>query len=174
MKTGKMAVCALFAALLCICAWLAVPIGDIWVTMQTFGIFLCLGLLGGRWGSVSILVYLLLGAVGLPVFSGFRGGMGMLLGTTGGYIWGFALSAFLYWWITAIWGNSPKIRILSSVIGLLACYTLGSLWYLHVYLRVETLSFTAVLLKCVVPYIIPDAVKLFLAHTLTSRLRKYL
>ena len=80
MKVRNMALCALFAALLAVCAWLAIPVGDTAFTMQTFGVLLTLGLLGGRWGSVSILLYLLLGLVGLPVFSGFQGGFGVLLG----------------------------------------------------------------------------------------------
>ena len=74
MKARNMALCALFAALLSVCAWLSVPVGDIAFTMQTFGIFLTLELLGGKQGTLAILVYLLLGAAGLPVFSGFRSG----------------------------------------------------------------------------------------------------
>ena len=83
-NTKYMTRAALFAALTAICAWISIPVADIGFTMQTFGVFLTLGVLGGKWGTVSILIYLLLGAVGMPVFSGFRGGMGMLLGVTGG------------------------------------------------------------------------------------------
>ena len=70
MKVRNMALCALFAALLCVCAWVSVPVGDAAITMQTFGIFLALGVLGGKRGSISVAIYLLLGIVGLPVFSG--------------------------------------------------------------------------------------------------------
>ena len=84
-----MTLCALFGALIALCSWLCVPIGDIAFTMQTFAVFLTLGLLGGKWGTVTILVYLLLGAVGMPVFTAFRGGIGVLAGVTGGYLWGF-------------------------------------------------------------------------------------
>ena len=94
MKVRNMALCGLFTAVLAVCAWLSVPMGDMVITLQTFGIFLTLGLLGGKRGSLAILVYLLLGAIGAPVFSGFRGGLGALLGTTGGYIFGM-LSAKL-------------------------------------------------------------------------------
>ena len=174
MKIQKMAPCALFAALLCICSWLAVPIGDISITMQTFGIFLCLFLLDGKYGSISIFVYLVLGTIGLPVFSGFRGGLGALLGSAGGYIWGFGLSALLYWLITSLFGLRPINKILSSVLGLLICYLLGSLWYMHIYLNTGITSFTAVLLKCVVPYILPDGIKLVLAYTLANRIKKHL
>jgi hypothetical protein len=79
----------MLVAILCVCGWLTVPVGDSVLTMQTFGVFLTLYQLGGRRGTGTIIVYLLLGAVGLPVFSGFRGGLGMLLGATGGYLLGF-------------------------------------------------------------------------------------
>lgn len=174
MQIKKMAMCAIFSALICVCAWLAVPIGDVSITMQTFGIFLSLCLLGGKYGCISIFVYLLLGAVGLPVFSGFRGGIGVLLGTTGGYIWGFLCSGLIYWLITVLLGNSLNIRIFATVSGMITCYILGSLWYFLVYLDAETISLWAVLLKCVVPYILPDAIKLTLAHTLANKLKKYI
>ena len=90
-----MVLCSLFAALMAICAWISVPVFDIAFTMQTLAVFLALGLLGGKWGTAAIFIYLLLGAAGMPVFSGFRGGIGMLAGVTGGYLWGFLLSGLL-------------------------------------------------------------------------------
>ena len=99
-----MVLCALFAAILAVSAWLTVP-GEVPFTLQTFGVFAALGLLGGKRGTIAIALYLVLGAVGLPVFSGFRGGFGVLLGTTGGYIFGFLLSGLLYWALTALLGN---------------------------------------------------------------------
>lgn len=159
-----MVLCGLFAAMLAICAWLAIPAGDIAVTMQTFGAFLALGLLGGQWGTVSILIYLLLGAVGMPVFSGFQGGFGVLLGVTGGYLWGFLASGLVYWALERL-GKLPAM-----IGGLLACYACGSLWFL--YWSGGGLGF--VLLRCVVPYIIPDAVKIGLACSLSRRLHKHL
>ena len=98
-----MVLCALFAAILAVSAWLTVP-GEVPFTLQTFGVFAALGLLGGKRGTIAIALYLVLGAVGLPVFSGFRGGFGVLLGTTGGYIFGFLLSGLLYWALTALLG----------------------------------------------------------------------
>ena len=81
-----MVLSSLFAALTAVCSWIAVPIPPIAFTMQTFAIFLTLGVLGGRWGTASVLLYLLLGVVGLPVFSGFRGGAAALLDATGGFL----------------------------------------------------------------------------------------
>ena len=172
MKAKHMALCGLFTAVLAVCAWVSVSVGDIAVTLQTFGIFLTLGLLGGKYGSITVFVYLLLGAVGAPVFSGFRGGMGALLGTTGGYIFGFMLTSLTYWLLTSF-KDTPPIRLCAMVLGLLLCYGCGSAWYVWGYLGGSTLSLGAVLLKCVVPYLIPDGIKLFLAWVLTRRLKRF-
>ena len=160
----KMVVCSLFAALTAICAWIAIPIPPISFTMQTFAIFLTLGVLGGKWGTVSVLLYLLLGIVGLPVFSGFRGGFGAILGATGGYIWGFAVSALLYWALERL-GKLPAMAA-----GMLSCYLCGSLWF-TVY--AGDIGFVPVLLTCVVPYLVPDAVKIGLAYSLSKRIGKH-
>lgn len=172
MKVRTMALCGLFTAVLAVCAWISVPFGDMVITLQTFGIFLTLGLLGGRRGSITVAVYLILGAVGAPVFSGFRGGLGTLLGTTGGYIFGFMLTSLVYWLITAI-KDTPKLRLAAMILGLFLCYLCGSLWYLHRYLTADGIALGAVVLKCVVPYLIPDGIKLALAWFLTKRLKRF-
>lgn len=172
MKVRNMALCGLFAAVLTVCAWIAVPVGDVAVTLQTFGVFLTLGLLGGKRGSITVFVYLLLGAIGAPVFSGFRGGLGALLGTTGGYIFGFMLTALIYWLITAI-RDTPASRLSAMILGLLLCYGCGSAWYLHIYLQGGAISLGAVLLKCVLPYLVPDAIKLTVSWFLTRRLKRF-
>ena len=172
MKARNMALCGLFTAVLAICAWISVPMGDTVITLQTFGIFLTLGLLGGKRGTVTVLVYLLLGAIGAPVFSGFRGGLGALLGTTGGYIFGFMSTSILYWMMTSI-KDTPRIRLIAMVLGLLLCYICGSWWYMTRYLTAAQTTLGLVLLKCVVPYLIPDAIKLTLAWILTSKLKRF-
>ena len=172
MKVRNMALCGLFTAVLAICAWISVPMGDTVITLQTFGIFLTLGLLGGKRGTVTVLVYLLLGAIGAPVFSGFRGGLGALLGTTGGYIFGFMSTSILYCMMTSI-KDTPRIRLIAMVLGLLLCYICGSWWYMTRYLTAAQTTLGQVLLKCVVPYLIPDAIKLTLAWILTSKLKRF-
>ncbi len=146
--------------------------GDTVITLQTFGIFLTLGLLGGKRGTITVLVYLLLGAIGVPVFSGFRGGLGALLGTTGGYIFGFMSTSVLYWIMTSI-KDTPRIRLIAMVLGLLLCYGCGSWWYMTRYLSSGQLTLGLVLLKCVVPYLLPDAIKLALAWILTGKLKRF-
>ena len=171
MKARNMALCGLFAALLTLCAWISVPGAGVVFTLQTFGVALTLLLLGGKRGSITVLVYLLLGAVGLPVFTGFQGGIGTLLNVTGGYIVGFLVWALLYWLITAF---APKKRVLAMVLGLLVCYAFGTLWFYSLYLQGgSALSLGAFLLKCLVPYLLPDAVKLSLAFLLASRLKRF-
>lgn len=161
--------CAMLAAILCVCSWLTVPMGDVALTMQTFGVFLILQLLGGKRGTATICAYLLLGAVGLPVFSGFRGGVGMLLGATGGYLLGFLITALIYWVVEAILGQ--RFAMLGMLMGLLGCYAFGSGWYLLLY--AEANAWIAVIVKCVAPFVIPDLLKLFFAMWLGKRLRNY-
>ena len=159
-----MTYCAVFSALLAVCAWLCIPVGDIAVTMQTFGVALALLLLGGRRGTLSIGIYLLLGAVGLPVFSGFRGGFGALAGVTGGFLWGFLISGLVYWGLERF-GKVPAMCA-----SILACYICGCFWFC----LYSGGGLGLVLLRCVVPFLIPDAVKLWLACTISQRLRKVL
>ena len=171
MKLKNMALCGLFAALLAVCAWLAIPLGDIYITLQTFGLFLCLGTLGGKRGSIAVLVYLLLGSVGLPVFSGFRGGLGALLGVTGGYLTGFLACALVYWLITTL---LPKQKALAMAAGLLVCYCFGTVWYYNVYIEGGNAAGVWIILsKCVLPYLLPDGLKLTFALILAKKLRPF-
>ena len=163
-NTKYMTRAALFAALTAICAWISITVADIGFTMQTFGVFLTLGVLGGKWGTASILIYLLLGAVGMPVFSGFRGGMGMLLGVTGGYLWGFLFSGLTYWLLERF-GKLPAMIAAMAV-----CYLCGSIWF-HIYAGG---GIGLILLRCVVPFLIPDGLKILLAHSLSRRLRRHI
>lgn len=101
---------ALMTAILAVCGWITIPLPEPMVpfTLQTFGVFLCLLILGGRDGTLAIAAYLLLGAVGAPVFSSFRGGLGVLLGSTGGYLTGFLAMGLLYWALTARGRAAPS------------------------------------------------------------------
>ena len=160
----RMVLCSLFAALTGVCAWLSVPVGDIAFTMQTFAVFFALGILGGKWGTLAIFLYLMMGAVGLPVFSGFQGGLGTLLGVTGGYIWGFLLSGFVYWALEKL--GKP----LAMGAGLLVCYACGTFWFL----LYADAGLPFAIAKCVVPYLIPDGAKIALALHLSRRLGRHL
>jgi len=160
MKTDSLARCALMVALTVLCAWLALPVGYGKVTLQTLGVFLSLGLLGGRDGLVCIGVYLGLGAIGLPVFAGFQSGAA-LLGPTGGFLWGFALSGIGYW---ALEKKCPLW--LRLVLCQLIIYLSGTLW---LWLQID-LPISKILWITLMPYLIPDALKLILSLFLTQKL----
>lgn len=172
-KTKEIVYIGIFAALIAACSWITIP-GPVPFTMQTFAVFLTVGLLGGKRGTTAVLVYILMGAVGLPVFSGFMGGLGKLLGTTGGYIMGFLFSALLMWFMEQTLGNSAKVQLCSMFLGMLVCYAFGTAWFMHVYLRANgAIGLLTVLGKCVFPFILPDCLKIGLAMLLTQRLKGF-
>ena len=166
-----MCLCALAAALLAVCAWISIPVGSVSITLQTFGVFLALLTLGGFRGTVAVGLYLLLGAVGLPVFSGFRGGAAAFLMPSGGFLLGFLLTSLLYWAITAEFGQGKWIRLAAIAIGLLACYFLGIRWMYSFYSAMMPLS--AKLLTAL-GFLIPDGVKIALAWFLSQKLRRFI
>ncbi len=171
MRIKNMALCGMFAALIAVCAWLSFPLGDVAITLQTFAVFLTLGVLGGKRGSIAIFVYLLLGAVGLPVFSGFRGGIGALTGVTGGYLTGFLFSGLVYWLLTHLF---PKYTLPAMAVSLLVCYGFGSAWYYIMYIGTGSAATLGLILaKCVLPYLLPDAAKLLLAWQLQKKLKRF-
>lgn len=163
MKLRNMTRCAIFSAVLAVCAWLSIPLGDQAISLQSFGVFLTLFLLGGRDGTVSVLVYLLLGVVGVPVFSGIRGGISVLLGPTGGYLWGFLAAAILYWVL-----EKRLPSWMNTTLSMMLCYTCGTVWYYFIF---APGALWPVLLTCVVPYLLPDILKIFLAHSVARRLK---
>ena len=170
-QTKDAAMIAVCAAVMAVCSWISIP-AAVPFTMQTFGVFLAVGLLGGRNGTLAVVIYLLLGAAGLPVFSGFTGGIGHLFGATGGYIIGFVFSALLMWLMERLLGRSLKALVASMIAGLLVCYAFGTAWFMVVYARDSgSIGLITALSWCVFPYIIPDALKILLAAIMTRRLR---
>ena len=162
------------SVLIAVCSWISLPIGQVPFTLQTFGVFCALGLLGGARGTIAIAVYILLGAVGVPVFAGFSGGLSVLIGTTGGYIVGFLLSGLIYWLITAKFGSGLVPSIIGLVLGLAACYAFGTAWFMVAYARATgPIGLGSALMWCVVPFLLPDAGKMALALLLTGRLKKH-
>ena len=168
-NTRDMVYMAVCAALLAVCSWISIPV-DPPYTLQTMGVFLTMGLLGGKRGTIAVLLYILLGAIGLPVFANFAGGVGILLGTTGGYIVGFVLAALIVGFLAAHGKRTVPFLCLYMVVGCAACYLLGTIWY-------STLSgngFFASLAVCVLPYLPCDMFKILLAAVLTRALDRRL
>ena len=174
MKTVDMAYIALFAVVLSICSWITIP-GVVPYTMQTFGVFVAVGVLGGKRGTLAVLIYLLLGAMGLPVFSGFAGGIGYLLGATGGYILGFAFAALAMWWMECLLGRSKWGLLFSFAVGLMVCYCFGTLWFLWVYYgHIDGPGAWSALTVCVFPYVLPDLIKIGLALAVSRKMSRAL
>ena len=161
MDPRKMARCALFVSLTAVCAWVGIPVPPVRFTLQTLAVMTALGLLGGRWGTVSVLTYLLLGLTGLPVFSGFRGGLGAFLDPTGGFLMGLLAGALVYWAVEKT-GKLPALLAF-----LLICYGCGLGWS-----RLYFPDMKTAFLACVVPYLIPEGVKLVLALHIVRRMDK--
>ncbi len=165
---------ALSVALIAVCSWISVPALTptmVPFTMQTFAVCLVAALLGARLGLWSVLCYLLLGAVGVPVLAEFSGGFAAILGVTGGYLLGFVFTALAVGLAVDQFGRSLPVLISSMALGILLCYTFGTLWFVSVYTRTSgAIGLAAALAWCVVPYLIPDAVKIILASLITRRL----
>ena len=171
-RTYDMAYIGIFAVVIAVCSWISIP-AAVPFTLQTFAVFLAVILLGGKRGTLSVLVYILIGAIGIPVFSGFRGGIGVLLHNTGGYIAGFLLSALIMWAAEELLGRKLWVQAISMILGLAACYAVGTVWFMFVYIRsTGAVGVMTVLGWCVIPFIIPDAVKIMLALMLGNVLRK--
>ncbi len=175
-KIKDIVLIALFSAIIVVCSFITIP-AVVPFTLQTFAVFLCLNILGAKKGIISILIYILLGIVGLPVFSGFNGGIGVLLNVTGGYIVGFVFSALIFWVITSAFNKKTRkfIKILASFLGLIGCYIFGTLWYVLLNIKNgDTISFISALTICVLPFIIPDVLKIVLSVVISEKINKFI
>lgn len=170
LQVTDLAYIAMGASLIAICSWISIPT-TVPFTLQTFAVFFVLLLLGGERGTLAALVYVLLGAVGVPVFSGFSGGIGVLLGNTGGYILGFLFVGLIYMLFMKIFKKNIYIKIAALVLGLLVCYVFGTAWFMYVYMQnTGEIGLIAVLNLCVFPFIIPDLVKMAIAVVIAKRI----
>ena len=159
---------SLFSALICVCSFVSIPL-VIPITLQLFGVYLALFTLGGRRGLFCVLLYIFIGAIGLPVFSGFSGGISRLFDATGGYIFGFVILSLVYIALSKLLPRRRMFTALSSVLSLISLYLTGSMWYAFVYLD-GCESLTHVLLVSVLPFIIPDVTKIFMAYIISKRI----
>ncbi len=171
-KIKNMAYASLCTAFLAVCAWISIP-SPIPFSLQTFGLFFVLLFLGGKWGSISVLLYVFLGIIGVPVFSGFNAGVGVLLGPTGGFILGFFAVCVVYWLTERITPSKIYMRAVFLSLGMIICYAAGSAFYmLWCSNRGDTGGIAYVISISVLPYILPDALKLVLALTVAPKLKR--
>lgn len=167
-KTIDIVYIGLFAALIAVCAWISIPL-TVSFTLQTCAVCLTAGLLGWKRGTLTVLVYILLGMVGLPVFTGFKSGIAAVTGPTGGYIVGFIFTALIVGLAADRLGKRLWVNILFMAIGILVCYLFGTVWFMIAY----KVTFVSALTTCVIPFLIPDAVKIAVAAILVNRLKKF-
>ena len=168
----SMVLMALFAALTCVLAPLSIPIGPVPISFTNLVIYFSLYVLGWQRATITYLVYLLLGLVGLPVFSGFEGGVGKLAGPTGGYLIGFIFMAV----ISGLFVKMKKDEVILSrvlgiagmILGTLVAYALGTAWYCYS----TGTGLTAALASCVIPFIPGDLVKIIVAAVVAPTVAK--
>ena len=180
-KTYNILLIAVSAARITICSWISITIGPVPFTLQTMAIFAVLMTIGGARGSVAVIIYLLLGLVGVPVFAGFKGGPASFLGPTGGFLVGFAVASLVWILLEKLlrdkMSSSAVKRILYGVINAVICevvmYTIGVIWYMVVYgQQTGPVGLGATLTMCVLPFIIPDIVKIAVAIVIGERAGK--
>lgn len=175
-KTNRIILYAFFAALTAVCSWISIPLpfSPVPINLATLSVFLAGGLLGASGGAISQIVFVLLGAVGLPVFHSFTGGIGILAGPTGGYLIGYITAAYLAGRLLgAPLGNKKPPLLIGAgklAIALLSCYVLGTAWFMFL----TGTGLVAALFLCVIPFLPGDAFKIFAALLLIRKLSPHL
>ena len=162
----NISVTALSASLICICSWIALPIGGVPITLQTFGVAFCGFLLGARGGACTAVLYLALGAVGLPVFAGFGGSLAFLVGPTGGFLVGFPILA-----LSCGLGARSKRSVFglaTALFGLIFCHLTGILWFAHV----SAVSLAQAFLISSLPYLAKDVFCVVIARAAAKKVKK--
>lgn len=169
LSVRDLALAGVMAAVLCVLGpWtINIPVSPVPVSLGMLGIYLTVTVLGMRLGSASVIIYILLGLAGLPVFTGFSAGPGKLLGPTGGYIIGYVFMALICGFFTDRAGRSLSVYCLGMFLGTAVCYLFGTLWLAG---QMQYTFFQA-LMAGVIPYIPADLIKLVIARVLGFKLR---
>lgn len=170
-KAADICQIAMGAIIITVCAWIMIPTA-VPFTLQTFGIFMVLLLFGGKKGFISVCLYILMGLIGVPVFSGFAAGPAVLVSVTGGYIIGFVVMTLFYWFLCSCISRKKNIKIIALVMGLVLCYMFGSIWLSFVYGGPN--MFYKSLVVGVLPFVIPDIVKLLVAIAASKMISKHM
>lgn len=165
-----LAMTGMMAAVIAVTAPFAVPVGPIPLSLCSLMVCLAGYVLGWKLGGTAVLVYVLLGAVGMPVFSSFASGVGKLLGPTGGYILGYLPLALLTGWAAERFPDRRRLQLLGMALGTAVLYALGTLWYCFQ----AKVDLEAALSLCVLPFLPGDLVKLAVAAAVGPVLRRRL
>lgn len=168
--TKTLALIAVMTAATCVLAPLSLPIGPVPISLTNLAIYFALYILGMKKGTISYLIYLAIGLVGVPVFSGFTGGPGKLFGPTGGYLIGFIPMAIIAGILIDKFGGKLVYSMIGMVIGTIICYAFGTIWLAYQ----AQMDFKAALLAGVIPFIPGDLIKMVLAAIFGPQIRKTL
>ncbi len=175
LSTSTIAMVGVMTAITCILGPLALPIGPVPISLTHISIFLGIYALGMKLGTLSYLLYLLIGLIGLPVFSGGAGGPAKLFGTTGGYLIGFIFMALIAGWFI---DHSDKLymHLIGMILGDAICYLFGTLWFVQIYTGADggRMSFAGALAICVYPFIIGDLIKMVICLVVGPVVRRQL
>lgn len=166
----QIAIIGVMTAATCVLAPLSIPIGPVPISLTNLVIYFSLYILGMKKGTVSYLIYLLIGLVGLPVFSNFTGGPGKLFGPTGGYLIGFIPMAILAGILIDRYADKKPICLLGMIAGTVICYAFGTIWLAYQ----AHMDFVAALWAGVIPFIPGDLIKMVLAMLIGPQIRKQL
>lgn len=173
MTTADIAVVAVSTALIAVCSWISIPL-TVPITLQTFAVFAVAGLFGMKRGTLAVLVYLLLGGIGVPVLAGMTGGLDKIIGLTGGYLLGFVFIALIVGFVSDKFERKALPLLLAMLLGLAVCYAFGTAWFMFVYARTSGAGGLGTVLGwCVIPFIIPDCAKIACALVVSNRVGKY-
>ncbi len=168
MKAQKIASTGILAAMICVLSPFSIPAGTIPVSLATFAIYITACTVKTKISVSAVIIYILLGAMGLPVFSSFQGGFHILTGVTGGYIIGYIPCTIIIGLLVNRFEDKKFIYAVSLVLGTVACYAIGTLWYM-----IQTNSnFVSAISVCILPFIIGDIIKISAASALGFVLRK--
>ena len=167
-KTKQMVLIALMTAVTCVLGPLSIPLpfSPVPISLTNFAIFLAIFVLGMKNGTISFIIYLLLGAIGVPVFSSFRGGLQVLAGPTGGYLIGFIFLALIMGFALDHFDRKLVPTIIGMIIGMAVCYAFGTVWLA----KLLSLSFKEGLMMGVIPYLPGDAAKIIIAAIVGPKL----
>lgn len=168
---SDIALTALFTSFITVCSFVSVPLSAVPVTLQAFAVLCAAAVLGPKLGTAAVLCYILLGAVGLPVFHGFQGGIGIILGSTGGFILGFIPTAVSAGFLAKYFKKSIPGLFFAFLMGMLPCYTVGCAWYAFAFGNGDI---GGAVMTCVAPFLLPDALKAAAAAVVSSRVSKFI
>ncbi len=169
MRTKELTLIGVFAAIICVFSPFSLPVGPIPISLASFAVYIAAATLGMKKGTIAVCIYILIGAFGIPVFSGFSGGIAKVAGVTGGYIIGYVFCALVSGLIIDKFERDKKAYPMALIAGTAVLYAFGTAWFM-----VQTGNgLMESLMACVIPFLIGDAVKIIAASAVAYKLRAY-